>query len=397
MPLTQETVRTAMLAAQGLLTPPPKTAEKTDLLPAIRQMGYLQIDTIQAVRRSQNLVLWSRLGDYEVEWLDELHAEGELFEYYAHALCYLPIEEYPVFRGFMLNGGRATKYWKKWADEHPDILTHVHKVVREKGPTCSLDFKGETLSTGWGSVKHEKLALERLFVTGELMVSHRKKFRRFYDLRERVLPDWDDADALDPEAGHQQLLLKTIKALGVAREDWITPYYYRAKNGLTDTLAKLVTEGQLQQVAVEGWEKPAYIHADQVEMVEAARTKKLKPEYTTLLSPFDPLISDRDRALALFDFDYRLEAYTPVKDRKYGHFCLPILHKGRLIGRLDPKAHRKEKRMEVRKIFLEPGIPITEELVNALRDTLQAFTAWHGLDALEIVETDPVELREALV
>ena len=163
MPLTQETVRTAMLAAQGLLTPPPKTAEKTDLLPAIRQMGYLQIDTIQAVRRSQNLVLWSRLGDYEVEWLDELHAEGELFEYYAHALCYLPIEEYPVFRGFMLNGGRATKYWKKWADKNPDTLAHVHKVVREKGPTCSLDFKGETLSTGWGSVKHEKLALERLF------------------------------------------------------------------------------------------------------------------------------------------------------------------------------------------------------------------------------------------
>jgi uncharacterized protein YcaQ len=101
--------------------------------------------------------------------------------------------------------------------------------------------------------------------------------------------------------------------------------------------------------------------------------------------------------LDLFNFDYRLEAYTPVKDRKYGHFSLPILHKGRLIGRLDPKAHRKEKRMAVRKIYLEPGIPITDELAADLRNTLQAFTVWHGLEMLEIVETDPVELREALV
>lgn len=397
MPLTLENVRTAMLAAQGLLSPPTKPAQKTDLLPIIQQMGYLQIDTIQAVRRSQNLVLWSRLGDYEVDWLDELHADGELFEYYAHALCYLPVEDYPIFRGFILNGGRATKYWQKWAAEHPELIAWVLEEVREKGPVCSLDFEGETLSTGWGSVKHEKLALEHLFVNGDLMVNNREKFRRFYDLRERVLPDWDDTDALDPETGHRQLLLKAIRALGVAREDWLTTYYYRRKNGLVDTLTALVSTGQLQQVEVEGWEKPAYIHPDQAGMVEAARTGELKPGITTLLSPFDPLISDRNRALELFNFDYRLEAYTPVKDRKYGHFCLPILHKGRLIGRLDPKAHRREKRMEIRKIYLEPGVRITDDLVDDLRNTLQAFTAWHGMETLEIVETDPVVLREALV
>ncbi|MBG0784521.1 MAG: winged helix-turn-helix domain-containing protein [Anaerolineaceae bacterium] len=397
MPLTQETVRTAMLAAQGLLAPPKKQAEKADLLPIIRQMGYLQIDTIQAVRRSQNLVLWSRLGDYEVDWLDELHAEVQLFEYYAHALCYLPIEDFPIFRGFILNGGRATKYWQKWAEQHPDIIASVLEAVRENGPLCSLDFEGKTISTGWGSVKHEKAALDHLFVSGELMVTHREKFRRFYDLRKRVLPEWDDADALDPEAGHRQLLLKTIRALGVAREDWLTTYYYRVKNGLSDTMNELVAAGRVLSVEVEGWEQPAYVHSDQAKLVEAAAAGKLTPSATTLLSPFDPLISDRDRALDLFNFDYRLEAYTPVKDRKYGHFSLPILHKGRLIGRLDPKAHRKEKRLEIRKIYLEPGVRITDELAADLRNMLQAFTAWHGLETLEIVETDPVELREALV
>ena len=397
MPLTQETVRTAMLAAQGLLCPPKEPAAKENLLPMIKQMGYLQIDTIQAVHRSQNLVLWSRLGDYEVDWLDELHAEGALFEYYAHALCYLPIEDYPIFRGLMLNGGRATTYWQKWADQHPDLLARVHEAVRENGPVCSLDFKGKVMSNGWGSVKHEKLALERLFVTGELMVSHREKFRRFYDLRERVFPAWDDADAVDPESGNRQLLLNAVRALGVAREDWISPYYYRAKKGLSEILSELAAEERLQPVEVEGWDKPAYVHPDRAEMVAAAQMGEMVPSYTTLLSPFDPLISDRDRALALFDFDYRLEAYTPVKDRVYGHFCLPILHNGRLVGRLDPKAHRKEKRMEIRKIYLETGVPITDKLVSDLRETLEKFTTWHGLEKLDIVDSDPVEFREALV
>jgi hypothetical protein len=386
-----------MLTAQGLLCPPNEPAEKENLLPMIKQMGYLQIDTIQAVHRSQNLVLWSRLGDYEVDWLDELHAEGALFEYYAHALCYLPIEDYPIFRGLMLNGGRATTHWQKWADQHPDLLARVHEAVRENGPVCSLDFKGKVMSNGWGSVKHEKLALERLFVTGELMVSHREKFRRFYDLRERVFPAWDDADAVDPESGNRQLLLNAVRALGVAREDWISPYYYRAKKGLSEILNELAAEGRLQSVEVEGWDKPAYIHPDRAEMIAAAQMGEMVPSYTTLLSPFDPLISDRDRALALFDFDYRLEAYTPVKDRVYGHFCLPILHNGRLVGRLDPKAHRKEKRMEIRKIYLEPGVPITDELVSDLRETLEKFTTWHGLEKLDIVDSDPVEFREALV
>jgi hypothetical protein len=396
MTLTQETVRTAMLAAQGLLSPPQKPATKSDILPIINRMGYLQIDTIQAVRRSQNLVLWSRLGDYDVDWLDQLHVEGHLFEYYAHALCYLPIEDYPLFRGMILYDERTGNGWQKWADQHPEVIQQVLSIVREKGHVSSMDFESETISTGWGAAKHEKIALNRLFTLGELMVSHRDTFRRYYDLRERVLPEWDDANALDVETGHQLILLKTIRALGVAREDWVAPYYYRLKTGLPAVLAGLVAEGKLHQTAVDGWDAPVYIHPGNLATVEAAAAGDLMPTYTTLLSPFDPLVSDRDRALALFDFDYRMESYTPVKDRKYGYFCLPILHKGRLVGRLDPKAHRKEKRMEIKKVYLEPGVKSDEDLVGALRETLTKFTAWHEMESLEIKETEPAELREAL-
>lgn len=394
--LTPEIVRIVQLAALGLLTPPSKPTDKHDILDLIREMGYLQIDTIQAVRRSQYLVLWSRLGHYSTGWLDELHAEGHLFEYYAHALCYLLIEDYPIFRGMMLYDENTGNNWHRWADYHLEVVDHVRKVIEERGPVCSSDFESETLQTGWGDMKQEKMALERLFSAGELMVQYRKKFRRYYNFRERVLPNWDDEQALDKKAARQSLLMKTVHALGIAREDWVAPYYYFKKNGIAETLSKLADDGRLQRVQVEGWEKLAFVHHDQLGLVEAALNGALEPTHTTLLSPFDPLISDRDRALALFGFEYKMESYVPAKDRIYGYFSLPILYHGRLVGRLDPKAHRKEKRMEIKMIILEPGMVIEEQFIHELKQTLADFTRWHGMETLEISETKPADLLEAL-
>jgi hypothetical protein len=396
MQLTPEAVRLVMLAAQGLLTPPTDPAAKADLLPAIRQMGYLQIDTIQVVQRSQNLVLWSRLGDYLPEWLDEVHAEGQLFEYYAHALCYIPTEYYPTFRGRGLHDKRVGRYWRGWAEKHPELLARVLADVRENGPLSSMDFESERIETGWGGVKNERLALDRLVVTGELMVSRRENFRRYYDLRERVLPDWDDADAQDFETVRDELALKAVTALGVGRADWVANYYYMLKTGMAKRLARLAAEGRLVGAEVVGWDQPVYLHPDNLALAERALAGELNATCTTLLSPFDPLVSDRDRALELFDFDYRLESYTPAKDRQYGFFCLPILHRGRLVGRLDPKAHRKEKRMEVKAVYLEPGVTLDDDLAVSLKQTLDQFAAWHGMDTVEITAADPADLLEAL-
>ena len=396
MHLSQEAVRSVMLAAQGLSAPPTMSPASEDLLACIKRMGYLQIDTIQAVRRSQYLVLWSRLGDYDPAWLDELHAEGHLFEYYAHALCYLPIVDYSIFRGRMLSGQHANNWWKDWADAHPDIIQHVRAVVEEKGPVSSSDFDSPRVPDGWGDVKQEKRALSHLFSTGELMVAYREKFRRYFDLQERVLPDWEDTQALDLLSGKKALVLKTIRALGVVREDWIAPYYYLRKTGVAELLDALTSTGQIEQVLVEGWDAPAYFHSTNEALVNAAASGALDPTHTTLLSPFDPLISDRERTLSLFNFDYIMESYLPAKDRKCGYFCLPILHRGKLIGRLDPKAHRREKRMEIKNIFLEPGVPIEDDLVSALSSTLGAFTRWHGMKKLEITASDPPALLEAL-
>lgn len=385
-----------MQAAQGLLSPPNRPAGLKDLLPTIRRMQYLQIDTIHIVHRSQYLVLWSRLGDFEPDWLDNLHRSGALFEYYAHALCYLPLEDYPIFRGRMLYDDRVGNGWHQWASEHPDVIQHVLGVIQEKGPVCSSDFDSETISTGWGDVKQEKLALQRMFSTGELMVPYREKFQRFYDLRERVLPDWEDSNALDAKTVKNALLLKAAHALGVAKVNWMANYYALRKTGLDALVEELVAEGELRKIRVEGWDEPGYVHPDQISLMRRCAEGDLQPSHTTLLSPFDPLISDRDRTRDVFDFDYKMESFTPVKDREYGYFCLQILFQGRLVGRLDPKAHRKQKVMEIKKVFLEPGVDLADGLAAALKGTLEAFTAWHGMETLEISAAEPLALMEVL-
>ncbi|MEA3326897.1 MAG: crosslink repair DNA glycosylase YcaQ family protein [Chloroflexota bacterium] len=395
--LTQEEVRTAMLAAQGLLHPAEAPATKEDILPFIQRMAYLQIDTIHAVHRSHYLVLWSRLGEYDPTWLDEIHQEGQLFEYYAHALCYLPIEDYLIFRGRILHDERIGNKWQKWEAAYPEVIEHVRSVVKENGPVCSSDFNTPTVQTGWGSIKQEKFALQRMFATGEMMIPFRVNFRRYYDFRERVLPSWDDADALNAKAALEALILKAVRALGVAREDWVPPYYFLPKTGVPELLRDLAAQGKIYPVTIEGWEQAAYINPEQMPLLETITRGDLTPSHITFLSPFDPLISDRNRTRALFNFDYKMEAFTPAKDRQYGYFCLPILYKGRLVGRLDPKAHRKRELMEIKNLYLEQGVTIDKDLINALKATLKAFAEWHGMNELLISAAHPSELGEVLL
>jgi hypothetical protein len=359
-------------------------------------MGYLQIDSIQVVARSPYLVLWSRLGAYDMDWLNQLHAEGHLFEHYAHALCFIPIEDYPLYRRLMLEDRRVWKGWQRWAKKHPEMIQKVLQAVKGMGPICSSDFNTKRIDTGWGSVKEEKIALDYLFACGELMIPYRKKFRRYYDLRERVLPDWDDSQAPNLKRARRKLVLKAVRALGVGREDWVADYLYFSKTEIPPVLSELAEEGLLIPAEVGGWDKPLYIHPDQIETIKAAEAGSLQPNHTTLLSPFDPLISDRDRTIELFNFDYKLEAYTPVKDRDYGFFCLPILHQGRLVGRLDPKAHRKEKRLEIKALHLEKTFDITHDFVLSLRQTLKNFMHWQGLEKLTVTACDSPTLKAAL-
>jgi uncharacterized protein YcaQ len=393
--LTLQTARLMNLEAQGLLTPPPAPAVKGDVLAVIRRMGVLQIDTIHVVARSPYFVLFSRLGGYQPAWLDELLAEGAIFEHWAHAASFLPVEDYAYSRRFMLDGLRDY-FHHGWKEENSPVVEAVLEAVRANGPMRSADFESDKGPGGWWNWKIEKAALEYWFSRGDLMVARREKFQRVYDLRERVLPGWDDAVVPPLEEVYRELVLKSVNALGLARPSWVADYYRLPKRRVPGLLKELVGEGRLVEVPVEGWGDAALIVPERMPLLEAAARGELRAGWTTLLSPFDPLTWDRERARQLFDFDFTIECYTPAPKRVYGYFPLPILHNGALVGRLDAKAHRKEGIFEVKALYLEAEVSPTPELAEALAGAIQRCATWHGASQVSLGNCVPPEFKPML-
>src|SRR5215211_3502230 len=398
MRFSRVAARALLLAAQGLDAPPERPATKGDVLGCVRRMGVLQIDSIAVVARSPYLVLWSRLGSYEPRWLDDLLSEGALFEYWSHAACFIPSEDYGLYRRFMLEGREKTR---TWMSAHPEEIARVLERVREGGEVRSAEFeRTDGRAGGWWEWKPEKRALEHLFAAGELMISRRENFHRVYDLRERVLanalPGWEDALAPNEQEVRRALALKAVRALGVAFARWVPDYFRTPKKGAAGLLEELVEEGSLLRASIEDSGEPAYVHPDNAGVAEKILSGGLQPSVTTLLSPFDPVVWDRARALELFGFDYKIEVYTPAARRRYGYYSLPILHDGTLVGRLDAKAHRKQNVFEVKAIHLEPDTPVNDGLVAGIAGTLRDCATWHGTPEILVRCSDPLELADML-
>lgn len=401
-PLTRVHVRRVLLAAQGLAAQHPAEPDTEDVLAAIRRMHALQIDTISVVARSPYLVLWSRVGDYEPKLLDQLLADHRVFEHWSHAACFLDIADYPFYRRMMLDSDtlRGRRH-EEWLGAHRPLVDRLLAHIRDNGPVRSSDFERADgrKGNGWWDWKEEKLALELLNTRGDLMVTRRHNFQRLYDLRERVLPEWDDSSAPPSEEAHRALALAVVRSLGVARPEWVALNLQHLWIGLVAMRKRfdaLAEDGLLVKVDVEGWKSSGYVHPDNLALIDAVMSDSLPVPGTALLSPFDPITWDRARALDLFDFDYRIECYTPAPKRKYGYFTLPILCGDEIVGRLDPKAHRKEGVFEVKSIHLEPNVNITPALASGLRDTVERIAAWHKTPEVLIRETYPAKLKTAL-
>jgi len=278
-----------------------------------------------------------------------------------------------------------SKTLARWYQVDSDIVNSVLDFVCNYGPVLSSSFPNlDKRAGGWWNRKPEKEALEYLFDIGMLMVKERRNFQRVYDLRERVLPDWDDSNVPSTEEMNKSLVLKSVKAMGVAKLTWISDYFRLDKTSTVTAVKQLLDEGELIQVEVEGWDVPAIVNSSFISELDAIEEMISNSHITTFLSPFDPVIWDRKRALELFGFDYKIEVYTPASKRIYGYFTLPILYKGRIIGRIDPKAHRKDGVMEIRSLHLESGIKIDNELIFEVGEALRSFANWHGTPELLI-------------
>jgi uncharacterized protein len=259
--LSQGAVRGLMIAAQGLQQPPLSRAPtaKAGVLQMIQRLHGVQIDTIHVMAPSPYLVLWSRLGAYPQRWLDELLAEGALFEYWSRAASFLPVEEYPLYRRLMLNQLTwRDNRWRPWMQEHAELVDTLLARIRERGPVRSADFaRAGGPKPGWWNWTDEKTALDGLWMRGDLMIASRQQFQRVYDLRERVLPEWNDAQTPELEAVYGAFALNTVKALGVTKAAWVTDYFGLSKKVAQPAIARLAQRGQLHIVEVEGWEEPA--------------------------------------------------------------------------------------------------------------------------------------------
>ncbi|WP_338039744.1 winged helix-turn-helix domain-containing protein [Luteibacter yeojuensis] len=386
------------LAAQGLLRRAPRKARKADVASAIARMGMLQIDTINVVARSPYMTLFSRLGTYRNEWLDESLAEGLVAECWAHEACFVPVAQYRYHRDY--RAGRAGHWAHKMAERtHAEARADMDALlerIREEGPLRAADFERDTPGTkGWWGWKPEKRWLEAWFALGRLMVARRERFQRVYDLAERVTGRWPEPPppgALDEAAVRRYFIVESVRALGIAKARWIADYFRLRPRVTDEELEPLVAEGRLVEVSVDGWDAPAYAHRDHAALLAEAARNGLRATRTTLLSPFDPVVWDRARALDLFGFEYTIECYTPAAKRKYGYYALPILHRGRLVGRLDAKAHRQAELFQVLGIWLEEGVAVTPALVEGIAGAIDECAAWHGTPRVAIERSQPREL-----
>ncbi|RDD81879.1 winged helix-turn-helix domain-containing protein [Dyella tabacisoli] len=398
--------RCLQLAAQGLLKRSSRRARSVDVVAAIERMRLLQIDSIHVVARSPYLVLYSRLGAYEPNWLDDALAQGKLAETWAHEACFVCAADYALHQAWREQRAPhwAHRHAQRVQMEHRQSMDNLLVRIRDTGPVRAADFAREETTrgaSGWWEWKPEKRWLEACFALGELMVTRRERFQRVYDLSANVLARLDPPlDATQATLSHVELrrrfILDSVRALGISQARWIADYY-RLKPAVTaKELAPLVSHGELVEVTVEGWDAPGYVHCDHAELLAQASLGRLRATHTTLLSPFDPLVWDRARVLAMFGFEYTIECYTPSSKRRYGYYVLPILHRGRLIGRLDAKAHRAQGEFEIKAMYLEPDIEPTTRLLQDLAGAVADMAHWHGTPRIRLGRCRPAGIAAAL-
>jgi uncharacterized protein len=383
--------------------------QKARLLETIRALGCVQLDTISVVSRSHETVLWSRLGAYDLANLAQLHyPDGLLTEYWAHAAAIIPIETFPYFREAMDAYRKKYEGPGSWAATNPEVIESVYTRVRQDGPLASRHFERpdgpRPEAWAWWGGKPARQALDHLWSRGDIMVTRRESgFQRVYDVTERVVPAAHLNGHPSDAERRRQFTSGALRALGVTTSRWVADYFrdwarpYSTPKASALGLAELVETGQAIPVEVEGIAEPAWLDATLLPRLAELRAGRGKPTLTTFLSPFDNLIWNRGRMLDLWGFFYRIEVYTPAPKRVYGYYTMPILHRGELIGRLDPSLDRKSRILTARKIFLEPNQRPTQSLANAIAAALWDFAGFLGAEEVLLLDTTPEPFGPMLV
>ncbi len=405
--ISKQTARRYVLGRQGLW-PGRRWAGQEGAAAAIRQIDAVQVDPIQMLARSHDLVMHSRVADYRSEHLDQLLYQQRQFFDYGGTLFVYPMEQLPYWRLVMRRRGEVGRY-PAWGQEHQAAIEEVRHALRERGPLGNRDFVGNVKLTNYRSGKDTGVALYYLWITGELMTHHRERFQRIFDFRDNVAPAQYNYAASDAEA-ESFIDRNSLSYLGLTTaQGWrnsVSSTFERTikKEVWQPRVEQMLAAGEVATVTVEGRKEVCYYLAADREIMamlaEGEMPKAWQPLDTTteqevnFLAPLD-IVSARGRAKTLFDFDYIWEVYKPAHLRRWGYYTMPILYGDTLVARLDPKLERASQTLQILGFWLEDEA-MADDLAfgDALARGLARFRDFHEAHDIDLSGIPQVKLRE---
>jgi uncharacterized protein YcaQ len=384
--LSRAQARRIALVAQGFRDPRHTTPTMRTFSRTLTRTGVLQVDSVNVLQRAHYMPLFSRMGPYDTEMLRRASEKPprRMVEYWAHVAAYMPVDLWPYMQHRMAGYRERGHAWTQ-EKSSARLVESLIAEIRAEGPKTSRDLDEglprQKVNWGW-NWSETKRALEYLFISGGIAVASRNsQFERVYDLPERVIPP--EILGRPTPSRHEvrvELLRRAARSHGVATVRCLRDYYrFQLERGedLRTTMPaidELVETGELIPTSIEGWKRPAYLHRD------AVLPRKVNAR--ALLSPFDPVVWERERTEKIFDFHYRIEIYVPEPKREFGYYVLPFLLGDRIVGRVDLKADRKGGRLVVKAAYAEPGAP--PETASELAAELRDLALWLGLDHIDV-------------
>jgi uncharacterized protein YcaQ len=384
--LSRAQARRIALVAQGFRDPRHTTATMRTFDRTLARTGVLQVDSVNVLQRAHYMPLFSRMGPYDTAMLKRASekAPRRMVEYWAHVQAFMPVDLWPVMQHRM-EGFRDSPRWGAWLQTNPGLVERVLAQVRDGGASTArdLDDGGPRRKVDWGwNWSEARKALDYLYLVGDLAIAGRnQQFEPVYDLAERVLPaPVLAAPVPGPFEATKELVRRAARSHGVGTVRCLTDYYRlqlqrgEGQRSAQRAIDELVEDGELLPVTIEGWRRPAWLHRD------AAQPRTV--DARALLSPFDPVVWERERTEHVFDFHYRIEIYVPEAKRRFGYYVLPFLLGDRIVGRVDLKADRKAGALLVKAAYAEPGAP--PETAPELAEELRDLARWLALETIEV-------------
>lgn len=408
-------VAALFLERQHLERPRTRRLTAASLARFAEDTGGIQLDSINVVDRAHHLTLWSRFGPYDRAALDRLvYRRRVLFEYWAHVACLVSTAHFPAWRRAMLDYQHRHKGWTRFLKRHPRLLRSVEAALLARGPLGNGDFQNARPGRGggWWNWKPATHALDFLWMSGRTAVHSRVHFQKRFDLLERVLPDALARRPLDGMAFRRWHLERSLHALGAATDTDLRMYLTFPRSGAAErgaVLREMMRDGEVVELAITDHRARWYALARDLEALAAAGRRRAPSRGATLLSPFDSFLWHRERIVRLFGYDYRIEVYVPPAKRTFGYYALPLLVDGQLIGRVDTKLHRSERRLELRHVRFEPwfvaeqpppraswGAVTHARGVAGLAAAARSLALFTGAVRLDVGRVTPVAMRAAV-